>query len=85
MRFAWLREQAGNDDAVEQSPTNRLIFVIYNAVWWVPIVFVILGLFDPRTGLITFAVITAVRAVANLYRNNVLPVEQGEVFPFRAP
>lgn len=85
MRFAWLRENAGDDVTVDQNATNRLIFVTYNVVWWVPIVLPIVGVIATGTGFIAFAIITAIRACANLYRNNILSPEQGEYFPFRAP
>ena len=63
------------------SPFIRLIF---NAVWWVPILLPFIGTMDYRTGFITFGVITVIRLIANLYRNNVLTPEQAEIFPFRA-
>lgn len=86
MRFAWLRKKSANDVAVKQSFTNRLIFVAYNVVWFLPIVLSFIGTIDYRTGFIAFAVITVVRASANLYTNNVLKLtpEQFKSFPFRA-
>ena len=85
MRFAWLREQSGNDEAVQQSPFNRLIFVAYNVIWWIPIVLGFTKVLDYRTASIAFLAITIFRALANLFRNNVLMGEQAEYFPLRAP
>lgn len=87
MRFARLRKNSGDDAAVKQSFTNRLIFVAYNVVWWIPIVLPILGVIDYNTGFVAFAAITVVRAGANLATNNVLKLtrEQFERYPFRTP
>jgi len=40
---------------------------------------------DYRTGFIAFFVVIIIRAVANLYRNNILKWEQAEIFPLRIP
>ena len=85
MRFAWLREQSGDDAPAKQSSVNRLIVVVYNLIWWVPIVLPFTKLIDYRTGFVAFLAITLFRAAANLFRNNVLAPEQAEVFPLRAP
>jgi hypothetical protein len=85
MRFAWLREQSGNDEPVKQSLTNRIIFIAYNVIWWIPVVLPFTKAIDYRTGFIAFLVITIIRAIANLFRNNVLKGEQAEYFPLRAP
>ena len=85
MRFAWLRESSANDTSVKQSVTNRLIFIAYNIVWWIPIVLPFTGIIDYRTGFVAFFVVTIIRAAANLYRNNVLTPKQAESFPLRAP
>jgi hypothetical protein len=85
MRFAWLRENAADRESAKQSATNRLTLTAYNLVWWLPIVLPITKTIDYGTGFITFTVITAIRLSANLYRNNVLTLDQAERFPFRAP
>ena len=85
MRFAWLREKSGKDVQVEQSLTTRLIFIAYNVIWWVPVVLPFTKIIDYRTGFIAFLIITIIRAMANLFRNNVLEGEQAEYFPLRAP
>jgi len=85
MRFAWLRENSANPVSVTPSFTNRLIFIAYNVVWWIPIALAFTRIIDYRTGFIAFFVITIIRAGANLYRNNVLTPEQAESFPLRAP
>ena len=43
------------------------------------------GVIDYRTGFIAFFVVIIIRAVANLYRNNVLTLEQAVLFPLRIP
>jgi hypothetical protein len=85
MRFAWLRENSANSVSVEQSFTNRLIFVVYNVAWWIPVVLAVVGTIDYGTASVAFFVYTLIRAVANLYRNNVLTPEQAESFPLRSP
>lgn len=85
MRFAWLREKSGSDASVQQSLTNRLIFIAYNVVWWIPVVLPFTKVIDYRTGFMVFFAVTFIRAMANLYRNNVLTPEQGESFPLRSP
>lgn len=83
MRFAWLRQQTGND-AAKGGLLSRLIRTAYNLIWWLPLLLTILGTVDTGTGFVLFVLITVLRAAANVYRNNVLPLEQAEVFPLRA-
>ena len=85
MRFAWLRENSEDHVPAKPSLLNRLIFITYNLVWWLPIVLGFTKVIDYRTAFITFLIITIIRAIANLIRNNVLTLEQAESFPFRAP
>ena len=85
MRFAWLRKDSANTVSVKLSFTNRLIYVAYNIVWWIPVVLAPVGTIDYRTGFVAFFIITIIRAAANLYRNNVLEPEQAESFPLRSP
>jgi hypothetical protein len=85
MRFAWLREDSANTVSVEQSFTSRLVFVVYNVAWWIPVVLAVFGTIDHGTAFLAFFVYTLLRAVANLYRNNALTLEQAESFPLRSP
>jgi hypothetical protein len=85
MRFAWLREQSPDPVASKESLTNRLVCITYNLVWWIPIVLAFAKVIDYRAGSIAFFAITVVRAIANLYRNNTLTLEQAEAFPLRSP
>jgi hypothetical protein len=62
-----------------------MVTIVYNLFWWVPLVLVLTRVIDYRMGFISFAAITLFRAAANLYRNNLLPPERGESFPFRLP
>ena len=84
MRFAWLRKKEGTEDPT-LSGTARLAYIGYNVIWWLPLVFVIFGVWSYRTGAIAFLVVTVVRALANVYRNNMLPLEAAQRFPLRSP
>ena len=57
----------------------------YNVIYWIPIILPFTGIIEYRTGFIAFFVVIIIRAVANLYRNNVLTLEQAEIYPFRIP
>lgn len=85
MRFALLRENSDTNELIKQSFANRLIYIGYNIIWWLPILLPIIKVIDYRTGFIAFLIITIFRAIANLYRNNFLTTEQAEHFPLRAP
>ena len=85
MRFAWLRENSANIDSVEQSFTSRLVYVVYNVAWWIPVVLAVVGAIDYGTASLAFFVYSLIRAVANVYRNNALTPEQAESFPLRSP
>ena len=84
MRFAWLRKKRGTEEPTLRAGA-RLAYIGYNVVWWLPVLSVILGAWDYRTGAIGFVVVTVFRALANLYRNNILSVEAGQRFPLRSP
>ena len=73
------------DVAAKQSYNDRLVFIAYNIVWWIPAVLTFIGIIDYRTGFFAFLGITIIRAAANLYRNNMLTPERGEFFPLRSP
>jgi hypothetical protein len=68
-------------------PTHplNLIFVAYNIVYWVPVVLPFTRVMDYRTGFIALFAIVVIRAIANLVRNNLLTLEQAEIYPFRIP
>lgn len=84
MRFAWLRKMQGLEDP-EMSTGARLIYIGYNVIWWLPVAMVILGIWSYREGAVGFVVVTVFRALALLYRNNVLTIEAAQRFPLRAP
>ena len=85
MRFAWLREKSANYAPVKQSFASRLIYIAYNVVYLALIVLPFIGTIDYRTGFMAFFAFIIIRAGANLYRNNVLTLEQAEIFPLRSP
>ncbi len=84
MRFAWLRKKQGTEDP-KMSTGERLIYIGYNVIWWLPVVLVILGVWSYRAGAVGFVVVTVFRALANLYRNNMLSIEAAQRFPLRSP
>jgi nicotinamide riboside transporter PnuC len=85
MRFAWQRKNSADKDSAKQSSTNRIIYITYNVVYWLPIVLTFTKVNDYRTGFITFSVILIIRAAANLYRNNAPTADKGEYFVLRSP
>ena len=85
MRFAWQRENSADKDSAKENTTSRISYIIYNIVYWAPIVLTFTGVIDYRTGFITFSIILIIRAAANLYRNNVPMADEGEYFALRSP
>jgi len=85
MRFAWLRTNYGSEAEQPSSGADRAILVAYNVVWWVPVVSTVLGITSYTTGLVIFTAGTIARAMINLYRNNIMPLEQAQDFPLRLP
>ena len=84
MRFAWISNNSADHGPVKQSSSNRLVYIAYNVVWWIPILLAFTKIIDYRTAFIAFFVITIVRAGVNLLRNNFLSPEQARSFPLRA-
>ena len=84
MRFAWEKKNSPDYVSAKQGCTVQLIRMVYNIVWWIPIVLALFKVIDYGTGFILFAIVTLVRLAANLYVNNALTAEQAEGFPFRA-
>ena len=87
MRFAWLQENSDNPVPVqtESSPSLKWVTVAYNVIWWIPIVLPFTKLISYRAGFISFLIITIIRAIANVVRNNLLTPEQAAGFPLRSP
>ena len=85
MRFAWQRENSPDKVSAKESTTGRIIYIFYNVVYWLPIVFTFTKVIDYRTGFITFSLILIIRAVANFYRNNAPMADEGEYFALRSP
>lgn len=84
MRFAWLRNKQGLQEP-KMSTGERLTFISYNVIWWLPVVLVILDVWSYRAGAIGFVAVTVFRSLANLYRNNRLSFEAAQRFPLRSP
>jgi hypothetical protein len=84
MRFAWINKDSADDIPAKESSIRRVIYIVYNIIWWIPIVLAVIKIIDYWTAFIALFVLTIIRAVVNLYRNNVLTSEQAESFPLRA-
>jgi hypothetical protein len=87
MRFAWLRQNSANTDAVKQTYTHplALIRIAYNIAFWVFLLPFFTAM-EYGTAFILFTIIIFVRLCANLYTNQVLTQpEQYETFPLRSP
>lgn len=85
MRFAWLQKNSAADAPGRQSFINRLTLTLYNLAWWVPILLPFTKTIDYPTGTIMFTAITLIRLIANVYRNNFLPLDRAVSFPLRSP
>jgi hypothetical protein len=88
MRFAWEKKKTGRDVSTNKrgfSHPLNLIMVAYNIVWWIPIILPFTGVIEYQTGFIAFLVVTVIRLVANIVRNNVLNPEKAVDFPLRSP
>jgi hypothetical protein len=86
MRFAWqARKLAGNLPTKQRSTHPlTLIMVVYNVVWWVPVILPFTGVVEYKTGSIAFLGVTIFRLAANFVRNNVVKPEMGLNFPLRS-
>ncbi len=88
MRFAWLRENAPETNAVQQASTHPLALIrkAYNLAFWIFLLPFFTSM-EYGTGFIVFTVIIFVRLIANLYTNNVLDLtpEEYDRFPLRIP
>lgn len=85
MRFARLRSNNEAGEPPSLASVDRLIFLAYNAIWWVPVVLAILGILSFWVGSVSFVVISVVRALINAYRNNAMSIESAQRFPLRSP
>jgi len=85
MRFAWLWKNKTGSISFKESVTNKIIFVLYNAVWWIPVPLPFMGIISYKSGIILFAFITFIRLTANIYRMNILSLERAVSSPFRIP
>ena len=92
MRFAWQKNKSTSlytlytdTVSVPIGITNRLIYIAYNAIWWIPAILAFTKTIDYQTGFIAFFIYTLFRGGVNLYRNNILKPEQIASFPLRSP
>ena len=85
MRFAWLRENSENTATIEQSSISRLVYVVYNIAWWIPLVLAILGTIDYDTAFVAFFVYSLFRDVFNFYMNNFIMPVLADFFPLSSP
>lgn len=84
MRFAWLNKRRGSETPA-MSPSERFTYIGYNVIWWLPVGLVIVGVWSYRAGAVGFVAVTVCRALANLYRNNMLSIAAAQRFPLRSP
>ena len=88
MRFAWLRENSTDYEAVKQAFTHPLALIrkVYNAAFWI-FLLPFFTIIDYGTGFILFTVIIGIRLVLNLFTNNALDLspEEYDSYPFRIP
>ncbi|MFC1972590.1 hypothetical protein ACFLVE_04220 [Chloroflexota bacterium] len=79
----------GNMELNIERDTIKLHYLYFNEennrITIKPMILPFTGVIDYRTGFIAFFVVIIIRAVANLYRNNVLTLEQAVLFPLRIP
>lgn len=86
-RFARERERTvgGSPRSLGIGHPFTWILFIYNAVYWIPLILPWTTLMTYRQGVVGLTILIGVRALANLYRNNFLPLERAEIFPLRIP
>jgi hypothetical protein len=84
MRFAWDNKDSADDIPAKESSIRRVIYIAYNLIWWIPIVLAVFKIIDYRIAFIALFVLTIIRAVVNLYRNNMLNPVQAVSFPLRS-
>lgn len=87
MRFAWERENSANYGSRKRSYTHplNLVMIAYNVLWWIPIILPFTGVIEYKAGFVAFFVVTVVRLIANILRNDVLRPEKAFDFPLRSP
>ncbi len=85
MRFAWLRETEYPEGTFQPKWPAKVLFILYNVVWWIPVILAFTKAINYRAGFIAFFIVTLFRGIANAYRINVLRPEKAMVFPFRSP
>ena len=88
MRFAWLRENAPDYQAVQQAFMHPLALIrrAYNLVFWI-FLLPFFAVIDFSTGFVIFTIIIGIRLVLNLYTNNLIELtpEGYDAYPFRIP
>ncbi|MDH5325481.1 MAG: hypothetical protein OEZ68_12395 [Gammaproteobacteria bacterium] len=85
MLLKWRNKNNSEYVPEKYSYLERFVVVIYNLIWWTPIVFPFAGIVGYKSGSIIFFLITFVRAMLNLYRINILRPEVAFHFPLRGP
>ncbi len=85
MRFVRLWREKTGDDSFKEGWLSKLTMVLYNVLWWSPLVLPFTGTISYLQGFILFMVITYVRLTANFIRNNVLSLDRAINFPLRIP
>ena len=86
MRFAWQIKNRKLAKPARQPFTHpaNLTMIVYNIIWWVPLVLALTGAISYPAAFIAFLAVTAGRLAVNLIRNNVLRPEAAVAFPLRS-
>jgi hypothetical protein len=85
MQFAWRRRKLTDYTPLRTGVVGRVLHVIYNLLYWPPLVLNLTGHLTDREAFHLFAAVIIFRAAANVYRVNALDVARGEAFPLRSP
>lgn len=85
-RFAWERKKTGGSPrTLGKGHPYTWILIVYNAVYWIPMLLPWTSLMSYRQGVIGLVILIGVRAAANVYRNNFMTLDRAEIFPLRIP
>ncbi len=86
MRFARLKANLPNHVSIKRKVTHplSLIRMVYNIIWWIPMLLSFTGVIDYRAGFVAFFIVTAFRLFINIYVNYALDLDKFERFPLKA-
>ena len=85
MRFTWLWKKSTGNDTFNEKKFSKPVFIACNAIRWILIILPFAKVINYNTGFIPFTIVTVVKLIANIYRDNVPSPKQAVKFPFRIP